>query len=325
MCARGFKPDCVIPDEKPRTLNRRSALLAANGRDNAMRTPIDFHPKPPYPPKPRLKRGIAKAMTAIAGFRYQDGILLCADSQLTHADGMKTTVEKIKTYGSNRTAVRAAVAGAGTEDCILAGFEQLDSRWPNIVAGQFDFAEVLNGVVKNVSGNYATKPEDDFALIACEWVEGASKPLRLLQAPSIVPGISPNFVSDGSGSVFLRFIADGLYDSSMSAAQAIIFAAYGLRLAKTYDLRCGGESKIFTLDTKGNMDTAMVWDIRALEQHFERFDAAIKSIVFPCADENVPDLKFGVCLQKLGENLCSLRSTRKMDIEDRIERFGPQL
>lgn len=260
-------------------------------------------------------------MTAIAGFKCCDGIVVCSDSELTHPDGTKTSVEKIRAYGNSRTAVRAFIAWAGTEDCAKAAFEQLDSRWNGIVAGQFDLGQVMHEIVENISVTYVTRPEDTFALIAGEWVDGADRPLRLIMEPGIVPGVGRNIVSEGTGSVFIKFLADGLYDPSISVRQASILAVYAIRLAKKYAGGCGGDIKIFMLYKNGAMDSMLPWDVRDLEQHFGRFDAAFKSIFFHCADEDLEDWKFEARMKLLTDKLRELRANRKRDLEDKIDRF----
>ena len=48
--ARGFKPDCAIPDEKPRPLSSRSALLALETRRIKCRLPVNkVRPPLSYP------------------------------------------------------------------------------------------------------------------------------------------------------------------------------------------------------------------------------------------------------------------------------------
>ena len=61
---------------------------------------IDMYHKPTYPPKPTPRR-TPKAMTIAAGFKCRDGVLLCADSQITSDQG-KTYQAKI--FGINKPA-----------------------------------------------------------------------------------------------------------------------------------------------------------------------------------------------------------------------------
>lgn len=281
--------------------------------------PVDLHMPRRYPPKVEIA-GVGK-MTAIAGFKCSDGIVICSDSELTHADGTKTTVEKIRTYGNTKTPARAYVAWAGTEDCARAAFERLDTAWSGVLSGQYDLGDVMHEIVRDISETYVVKPEDAFTLICSEYIEGATKPLRLMKEPGIVPGVGHDLVSDGAGAVFIKYLADGLYHPSLSMHQAAILSVYAIKLAKKYAFGCGGDTKISMLYNNGGMDSMLAWDVKDLEQHFERFDAAFKSIFFQCADENLENWKFETQMKSLTGRLFELRANRRRDLQDKIDRF----
>ena len=58
--------------------------------------PFDFRRKPPYPhrpPKPIPPR--RKPVTIAAGFKFNGGILLCADTEQTHGGVLKVSGSKL--------------------------------------------------------------------------------------------------------------------------------------------------------------------------------------------------------------------------------------
>ena len=59
-------------------------------------------------------------MTIVAGFRCSDGIVLCADSQMTALDGTKYNAQKIFDYSSSSSEVYAVFAFAGTGELCTA-------------------------------------------------------------------------------------------------------------------------------------------------------------------------------------------------------------
>src|SRR6266567_3062795 len=79
------------------------------------RRPFDFKKKPPYPPTPIPVRR-RKNVTVAAAFNWQNGEIICADSEMTHAEALKYNQEKIDfTYNDK---VSLTLAGAGDDDFI---------------------------------------------------------------------------------------------------------------------------------------------------------------------------------------------------------------
>src|SRR5271169_2920996 len=176
-----------------------------------MHNRLDSKPKPPYPLKPatKPKGGPAKAMTAIAGFRCKDGIVLCADSELTHPDGVKTQVEKIRAYGNKQSGVCGAIAWAGIEDYARIILDNVSDQWQAIESGELHLSSVLHEVAEAVQKSYVNPNQDEgFRLIACEWRRGTGKTLRLFREPAPVPGVvGSTFLSEGTGSPLVKTAA----------------------------------------------------------------------------------------------------------------------
>src|SRR6266568_3076754 len=57
---------------------------------------VDIHPKRFYPPKPEFRR--ATAVTIAAGFRCSDGVVLCADTEMSMPGWIKYPGSKVRFY-----------------------------------------------------------------------------------------------------------------------------------------------------------------------------------------------------------------------------------
>src|SRR5450755_3767591 len=84
---------------------------------------LDRHKKPPYPSPakpPQVKR--AKAMTIAAGFQCRDGIVLCADRQMSHGTandfGSFAHFEK-KVYALQSLNIGATLCGSGNDGTLI--------------------------------------------------------------------------------------------------------------------------------------------------------------------------------------------------------------
>src|SRR5271170_6684014 len=88
--------------------------------------PVQPLPNPSLKPYIRPNDRRNKVMTIAAGFKCSDGIVLCADSQMTASDGTKYNAPKIFSYSENQ--VDAVFAFAGSEVFSKMCIERLAKR-----------------------------------------------------------------------------------------------------------------------------------------------------------------------------------------------------
>lgn len=213
-------------------------------------TAIQRLPKIPLKPYIRPdKRGI-KAMTIAAGFRCADGIVLCADSQITAADGTKYNAEKLIGYSNDD--IDVVFAFAGVEVFSKMCIERLAQR---ILTSQVsDVEQVLRDEALSIHQTYApqatssTTEYDLDVLVATKFRLQDRDVLALfhIEGPAVSPPIK-TFDCIGIGRTVARQAVNVFYKSQLSIQEASRIAVYSLQQTKTNVDGCGGPSQIILI------------------------------------------------------------------------------
>jgi 20S proteasome alpha/beta subunit len=257
-------------------------------------------------------------MTAIAGFRCQNGVVICADSELNYGL-VKSYAKKIRGYGSTATAVRAALTGAGDWDDIQRTMGYVEDVWPQILAGA-DFVTTVADRIKEIYAQPHANDWNGVSLISAYWKAEAPAKIFKFTDTGAVP--VPTFVSDGMGIAFSQFLAGTLYDDGISLRHGVCLAAYILYAADKFASECGGLGDIFTLTDKGWMDFELEWDMQAMREFFERLPSALRPIILEAPDNNVSASQFSSALELFTDRLTKLRKQAQLDTYERGKKYG---
>lgn len=269
-----------------------------------------------YYPKPKSKGG--KAMTAIAGFRCNEGVILCADSELN--DGfVKTYANKIRMYGDKDTTVRAALTGAGEWDDIQRAMDYAEGAWPNVLDG-LDFVANVESKVKEIYAQKHDKGWDGVSMIAAYWKK--EPPAQVFKFTDTGAVRIRTFACDGVGSTLSSFLAGTLYGDSLSLRHGICLAAYILYVADKFAPECGGLGNILTITDKGSMEEEMEWDMQAMREFFGRLPSVLQPIILEAPDNTVSPASFSEALQLFTGRLTKLRKQAEIHSYDRAEKYG---
>jgi 20S proteasome alpha/beta subunit len=193
-------------------------------------------------------------MTIAAGFVYDDGVLLCADSQFTvgysKADGMK-----LGRFNASWGTVMAAIAG--NVDFATSAFQKCERESESKDAKENPL-EALEEILKefyryHVFGHPKySEGEYDYSLLLAIRIKGERAKLYRTQETALRE--IKAFDCAGSGEDSARDLLRFLYGTGKRRDYAIALAAYVLKHVKEHIQYCGGPSLIWTLGHNGQVD-----------------------------------------------------------------------
>lgn len=281
------------------------------------------HRKPyiPFKPAERLKRG--KAMTMVAGFVCSDGVVLCADTEMTIPGWVKFPGAKILIY--NKLKCRAAFAFAGDEmfcvmfmDKLIRRIHSAEKERKDVVTSIEDEALVIHQ--KFMGEQY----EAEATLILSLWQGAEGKKRRRLY--SIAQGIVQPVqkVSQGTGKPVTQGMFTELFSPDMSMNRTALFAIYLLAEAKIYGSGVGKDSQILLLEHSGGWWPFPVdpyySTIKEVEEDYIHLKRLLKPILVAYSDLAIDESAFSVILGNFGKWAVNHRKKRRAAYEHLIER-----
>lgn len=237
-------------------------------------------------------------MTIIAGFKCQEGVVLCADTQET-SEGAKRNVTKLQCFqgpvisqdgqGMVNSDLGLAICGAGYGPFIDKITNQ---AWDAVrhVSDILEASERVESMIKETYQEfgqiYQTGECPQVDLIYGITKGGASK---LFQA--IGPVVNETmYASDGIGSHLADFLTTRMRgDGWLTIRQTIILAAYILFQTKEHVEGCGGDSHIAVLresESSGMVDFRL---IQHLTEYLKSADHYTGEMLLTAADFSISD------------------------------------
>lgn len=206
-------------------------------------------------------------MTIIAGFRCDEGIVICADTQETLGSA-KRNVPKLRFEPCDQytqdedhhSNLAAAFCGAGSGPMID---KLIDGAW-NAAKREKSLETACAAIETSIRDQYR-----DFGQIyqigSCPEVQiiyGVKMHSESRLFTAIGPIVNEKFEYDsgGQGHYMADFLASKMHYRQMSIRQCVILASYILDQAKAHVDGCGGESLIAVLRNEGSCGKA--WDHR---------------------------------------------------------------
>lgn len=285
---------------------------------------VPFRPEKPYtPPKPRKTLSRGKAMTMVAGFACSDGVVLCADTEMTIPGWVKFPGSKIQIY--NKLKCRAAFAFAGDKgfcrmfmDKLIRRIHSAEIEGKNIVTSIED--EALTIHQKFMGEQY----EAESALILSLWQGAEGKKRRRLY--SIVQGVVEPVqeVVQGTGKPVTQGMVTELFSPDMSMKRTALFAIYLLAEAKIYGSGVGKDSQILLLSHSGGWTPFPVdplySTVKEVEEDYVHLKGLLKPILVAYSDLAIDESAFSVTLEKFGKWATYHRRKRRAAYADLVER-----
>lgn len=213
----------------------------------------------------RSKRG--KELTIAAGFRCRDGVLFCADSQLTIPQYLKFQQEKVICMASVRHSPCFAYCGNAyfSRDAI--------ARAGTVIANSSDGMVTAN--VRKLATQICKEQAELAKLDQCvlqlliTFRRAAAAQLWLLWKTSLSPVIT--FQMIGAGMDMMTSAVQPFYSKEMTLREASYMAAYALYQTKEHVDSCGKHSLIYLAFDDGRRAVVCQEEIEELEASFAEF------------------------------------------------------
>lgn len=206
--------------------------------------PVDLRHKPLYPAKP-LQPPRGKAVTIVVGFRCTNGIVMCADRQVTGHGAFKYHEPKISAEQFDTFTALFGYAGDPSlarevHDKICAVLR--NTPLPNQIVGSVrDITEaVLSGMER-----WYTGLDLEMLIAVNSWEEGTD--LLKFSGKAVYIARDFEYLAFGDSSL-IRYLADKLYTKRLDVNAGADLAIYMVKKAEDYIDGCGGPIDVAVLE-----------------------------------------------------------------------------
>lgn len=266
-------------------------------------------------------------MTTAAGFVFDGGLLLCADSQITYGGVSKTPGSKIAAYSLPHARVHLAFAIAGSIPHAKSGTRQIVNHVADHNARSM--REVLDAMqlghqkaYRNVQGsaNYQQDGSPEYILLIGAWVEG--EPARLFAThDDLINGVA-DFDCKGTGEYLFRYLIQAAYRTDLKLEEVVALVAHALEEIKSYDPNVGFNSEFLRVDSlTGDCSAIAGYDIGHVENFGRTLQRSMYDLLFAIADLRNDEETIRRAKQLFEDNLMNLRHRY---LEDKNQRIGIQ-
>jgi hypothetical protein len=255
----------------------------------------------PYIPKPAR----AKALTIAAAFQAQDGVVLCADSQMTVPFVLKYPAKKI--IGFPKLRCKPHFTFAGREDFSKNAIKRLGRRIEQSEKAKTDILTNIEDECRKIHSEFYdvyALPEEKLELSILFTLYQDRFRTYKAQGPIVSEIDTCDFL--GTGATVARATASQFYDPSMNVTKVWVMAAYCLLQAKTYADGCGDPSQIAVFwNTSAVQEPINISEkeIREIEKTFATIQKAITPVLLSCSDIDEPLSTFDRDLKKLSQTM----------------------
>ncbi len=275
---------------------------------------ISVVPQPlKYTRYPWISKG--KRMTIAAGFRVQEGILLCADTQYTGTQ----IINETKLFPLDCGEVRVVMALAGSEaygkmviqECLEAIRQSSMTR--TLRAMRLAIRETLKPLYEEYVDTRPTAAERDgaqFCTLTALWSKAEG--LDLIASQDTAVWTVPSWNCLGSGEYLARFLLDPVYTPSISSEIAVRLAAQAMAAIKGYDAACGGDTEMILMHSDGSMEAVDQRKIRRAEHRMQEHEREGRKLMLSLANLSQRDDRFDEDLKTFSDRARETRQSWKV-------------
>jgi 20S proteasome alpha/beta subunit len=274
----------------------------------------------------------AQAMTIAAGFQCSDGVVLCADTEISVPGFVKFPGSKIRMY--NKLKARPVFTFAGDvlfcdmfirkiAECLLLAEKSGDETLAAVEDEALRIHQRFRDEIYDAQSG----------LIMSLWLGSEGKKKRMLFeiALGIVSRVAETSI--GTGQSVTRGIAAELFRSGMSVRETAIMTVYLLAEAKTYAYGCGKKSQILMLQNKGPWsvfpDEPYHPSIGEMEEDYFRLKASLGPVLLSHGDVKANPKTFAASIESFKtvvtasrkERLARIAELEELEIERQIDEY----
>jgi len=279
--------------------------------------------KLPYPLRVCRHKRLARnnAVTIAAGFRFNTGIILCADTQYS---GAAKTFET-KLFQIRHRAASLVLALSGRYVFAKRAVERMEA---NIVAIPEDhlskgkMQDAVEAALRFVYDNHVyTHPDwgtDDAPIF--NFVIGMYSPIDgdfLLASDETLTADMGDSVCLGTGAYLGDYLSRMYTGRSDEIDKVLSLAIYILQQTKSYDQSCGGESEFIVLWDDGGTSPIEKLGITMGERFSEGFPTVIQPLFYALADQKMTDDELQPLLDRAVRSMKEFRQAAQLGVLSR--------
>ena len=255
-------------------------------------------------------------MTIAAGFRFDTGILLCADTQ--YSSNAKTFETKI--FEVYNKAASLVLAMSGRYLFAKRAVERIEA---NILALSEDqlskgkMQDAIEAALRFVYDNHVyTHPDwgsEDAPIF--DFVIGMHSPIDgdfLLATDETLTADMGDRVCIGSGHYLGDYLSRMYTGGYEEKDKVLALAIYILQQTKSYDVDCGGSSEFIVLWDDGSASPIEKTDITLGERYSEAFPKVIAPLFYALADLKTTEEEFQTLIDGAIKSLKQFRQTLQL-------------
>lgn len=214
-------------------------------------------------------------MTIVAGFRCTDGIVLCADQQVSSVGFHKYFETKI----AARDGLIEAIAFA------YAGLPSLAREAREKIMKVLDNRELSNEVVYEAADEVLTNMGRQYAevelqlLIGVVTVSGDGPAIIKFDGKGLHTADDLSFLGVGDSSL-VHFLADALYSDKMTTKEAADLGIYIVHKAEQYVDHCGGPIDVLLVNESCSCSLLSEMEIQEKIKKMEAQEAYLGDLIF---------------------------------------------
>lgn len=262
-------------------------------------------------------------MTMVAGFACTDGVVLCADTEMTIPGWIKFPGAKIRMY--DQLKCRAAFTFAGDDNFCGMFMNKLILRIHSAEKESRDIVTSIEDEALAIHQKFRGEQyEEESAFILSLWQGAEGKKRRRLYSITQGVVVSVQKVSQGTGKLVTQGMVTELFSPDMSMDRTAIFAIYLLAEAKAYGYGVGKDSQILLLSHSGGWTPFPVdphySTVKEVEEDYVHLKGLLKPILAAYSDIAIYEYEFEVILENFGKWAAKRKKERRAAYENLLDR-----
>ena len=270
-------------------------------------------------------------MTIAAYFRFSEGVLLCADSEYSHAT-LKLPGRKLFPVNVQRCRTNIVFALAGSVPFGKMAIQEITRRLQKLPDGSLDETSLhheLEEELQRFHDAHIYKHPDfnkyggpDFNLIAAAHFAGTNAISTYSTSQAAVTVEGGDYYATGSGEEIAHYIVEPLTHPPLGNRlfrDILLVATHMLYQVKKFVPGCGGTSVFFLMDRKGNFHPTAEYELLAPAAYSETFQRILGDLFFAGADLSADDEAVEIMLHLTDLRIQEIRDEQRAEKQRRDE------
>lgn len=254
-------------------------------------------------------------MTIAAGFKIQEGVVLCADTKHTYSGAMKLQSAKIFKKDDYPSGIKTAFCIVGSVRYCKMIIQKCEGALARLGAHECSRAEV-RAVIETI----LITAFEEHIYRHPDFTRGSLAVGYLIAIWSPIDGIGFYSTEDtainelvgyeclGAGSYLGHYLLRPLFRPNLKIKETILLATHALIQTKNYDDNCGGDSQFIWMRPDGTVSDVESFDISQNESYSKSFERLRQYIFYDLPDLDLEDDELYKKLAKHSEFLAAIRS-----------------